>query len=294
MNALGLSILNSLKTLEALELDTTGLLAGLSFSKEDLEAGRRWVPWSDAATLFDRLEPRLEPADLEALARAHLESHPAIRVLAQLAVSSSAWLDLFWRLSAPVNPMVALRYDAGPAEHRLELTLHEGLKPCALWFELSHHCAVVAPLSVGGRPLKVRSLHHDGRSLRACYEAPTEGVSAERRQRASELPLSAVFESLELFGRWAGPALRDGNLQLGERHRGAVDEVLSLASAWGLTLAEARVALSLGEGRTLAGVAEALDLAVATVRVHLKHVYAKTTCVGQRKLEARVRAWRLA
>ena len=293
MNALGLNILNSLKTLEAMDVDTHGLLAGLSFTQADLESGRRWVPWREVATLFDRLEPRLERPQLEALARNHMDSHPGIRVMAQFATSASAWLDLLWRMSAPINPMATLHYEAGPEEHRLEARLHEGLEPCALWFEITHYCAIYATLPVGAQPLQVRSVQHDGWSLRATYAAPLEVSSAERLQRASELPLGLVFDSLEVLGGLSGPALRDGNLQFDERLRAQTDEVVTLAAAWGLTIAEARVALCLAEGRTPPDIAAALDLALSTVRVHLKHVYAKTHCAGQRKLEARIHAWQL-
>jgi DNA-binding CsgD family transcriptional regulator len=107
------------------------------------------------------------------------------------------------------------------------------------------------------------------------------------------LPLATVFDSLEVLGAHLGPAIRDGHLAFDASVRGHVNDVATLAEAWRLTPTEARVALCLGEGRSPTQVAQALEMAVGTVRVHLKSVYSKTDTSGQRELVSRLNTWRL-
>jgi len=63
-----------------------------------------WVPWAETVEVFKRLGRSLEEHHHEPLIRLHMQTHPAIRVLAQLAVSTAAWLDLFASVSRPANP----------------------------------------------------------------------------------------------------------------------------------------------------------------------------------------------
>jgi DNA-binding CsgD family transcriptional regulator len=102
-----------------------------------------------------------------------------------------------------------------------------------------------------------------------------------------------LFAALELLGDALGPAVRDGHLAFAPDLRAHIDEVAQLASDWGVTLAEARVAVCLADDRTPAEVAAHLDIALSTVRTHLKRLYDKTGAAGQRDLVDRVRARRL-
>ena len=162
-----------------------------------------------------------------------------------------------------------------------------------MWFRLSHEAFRFALLPAGGAPLETRSLDFSGTHMLSHFAPPPELPSAADRSRASELPLATVFDSLEVLGAYLGPAIRDGHLAFDASVRGHVNEVATLAEAWRLTPTEARVALSLGEGRSPAEVAQALEMAVGTVRVHLKSVYSKTDTTGQRELVSRLRTWRL-
>jgi DNA-binding CsgD family transcriptional regulator/PAS domain-containing protein len=57
-----------------------------------------------------------------------------------------------------------------------------------------------------------------------------------------------------------------------------------LRDLFGLTAAEARVALTLSEGLDAAGIAERLGLSLPTVRTHLAHIFDKTETTGQATL----------
>ncbi|MGB2918881.1 MAG: helix-turn-helix transcriptional regulator, partial [Mycobacterium sp.] len=57
-----------------------------------------------------------------------------------------------------------------------------------------------------------------------------------------------------------------------------------LRRLFGLTAAEAAVALSIGRGAGLAAVADELCLTLATVKTHLQHIYAKTSTHRQAEL----------
>ncbi|HKU98466.1 MAG TPA: LuxR C-terminal-related transcriptional regulator [Vineibacter sp.] len=59
-----------------------------------------------------------------------------------------------------------------------------------------------------------------------------------------------------------------------------------LMQAYGLTRAEARVAIAAASGRTAPAVAGALGLSINTVKTHLRHVFAKTDTHGQVALAA--------
>lgn len=293
MRAFGLTILNSMRVARSMGLDVDSLFVGLSFTEQDLEKGQPWVPWAEAALLFNRLEPLLDEASIEVLVHRHMVEHPFSRLLAQLVGSTHTWIDLFIKLSQPVNPMMALDYVQGPGEDVLHAQLHPGLAPCRLWFELSHHAMRFMLLPIGGPPLETLSVECSDTHLRSRFRSPRDVFSPDERCRASELPLSTIFESLDLLGGHLGAALRDGHLAFDPSVRSHVNDVATLAEAWGLTPSEARVTLSLGEGRSPAEVAEALGMAVGTARVHLRSVYSKTETTGQRELVARLKAWRL-
>lgn len=104
--------------------------------------------------------------------------------------------------------------------------------------------------------------------------------------------MATILTALELLGPIAAGAIRDGTLAFPGRQE-AFDEVARLSTDWKLTPTEARVTLSLAEGRSPKAVADELDITVGTVRVHLKQVYAKTDTAGQRELVSRLSSWRL-
>ena len=61
-------------------------------------------------------------------------------------------------------------------------------------------------------------------------------------------------------------------------------EMLELSEAYGLTPAEGRVLAGLLDGRDPGSIAEALGIAVSTVRTHIKRLYEKTGTSRQTEL----------
>jgi len=182
---------------------------------------------------------------------------------------------------------LTLRTEGSVAEFRNELL--PGLEPCLLWFQVSHHAFRFALLPAGGPPLETLAVEVSDRHSLSRFRVPPGPPAGE----AGELPLHTILDSLDVLGAHLGPAIRDGHLAFDPSVRSHVNDVATLAEAWGLTPSEARVTLSLGEGRSPAEVAEALGMAVGTARVHLRSVYSKTETTGQRELVARLKAWRL-
>ena len=81
------------------------------------------------------------------------------------------------------------------------------------------------------------------------------------------------------------------------RRRAAMDEAFAerddrrretLAASWGLTPVEARLAIHLADGGSLASYAELFSVSIGTARSQLKAVFAKTGVKRQAALAARV------
>ena len=275
-------------------MDVERCLKGLSFTEAALRAGQATVPWEEAVRFWTGMRAQLSDAEVPQFAAQWSTTHPLMRIVGQLMASTNAWLDVFWKLSANMNAAIRLcTYELHADEHVLRAELHEGLTPCPVWFELTHHVACLAPLACGDAPLTTLSTEWDGTYVYSRFAAPPQKDLAERLERASGVPLQSVFDSLVVFGDAVGDLLHDGHFAFDPAVRAQVDEVATLAMAWGLTLTEARVALRLAEGAAPAEIATALGVAVGTVRVHLKSIYAKTDTAGQRELVSRLRAWRL-
>jgi len=90
------------------------------------------------------------------------------------------------------------------------------------------------------------------------------------------------------IGRFADAALKDAAVLLfviDPANRKSVS-LTSLRDAYGLTLAEARVALASVSGNTMTETASLLALSPNTVKTHLRHVFAKTDTSRQAELSA--------
>lgn len=292
MRALGLTILNSLHAARAVGIDTDGMLDGLSFDEAALASGLMWVPWTDTATLFNRLEPHLDDDRVDAMVSRHMQTHPAFRVLARFAVSPSEWLSLFWKWNVPMNPMARLDYDANGDPHVFRYALIGDVEASRLWLRLTHAAALHALAPCGLPPLEVVDVDIGDREMRARYRAPLDPMREERLAEAHAQPWSEIVGALEVLGPALGLTVRDGHFTFAPLLAAHVDEVADLVAAFALTPAEARVALSLAAGRTPAEVADHLQIAVGTVRTHLKRAYDKTKTSGQRELAERVIAHR--
>ncbi len=282
---LAISLSIGLQALRELGVDTRGLLAAERFKESDLDT-MEWISWSEAARVFDSMEKRLPANQLRAFAARWLRRHPTLRVAAQFAASSSAWLDLFWRLSAAVNPMLECSHVLG-RELRVRVRLRAGLGPSALWFSLMHHATEYAPELLGALPLRCQSVELTGYGFDARYALPDASCASQRVERATDMPVRNIVQALELLRiDSAHQMLRDGHPTF-SRTAGH----LGFAKQHHLTPKETKVLVLLAQGLVPAELARELGISVGTARVHLKHLYAKTKSSGQRELVARFEQW---
>ncbi len=249
------------------------------------------VPWPRALSVMDEIHDAMDEATREAVVREFVTSHPLIRALAPLTAGVNAWLSLFWTLSRGVTTPQAFAYEQTEQHHELRISM-EHVGPGNGYLQFTRLAAKYGPLAVGVAPMKELECDCTPMHLRVRFEAPLDVSSADRKQTASGIPLTTILTALELLGPLASGVIRDGTLALPGREE-AFDEVARLSTDWKLTPTEARVTLSLAEGLSPKQVADELAVAVGTVRVHLKHVYAKTETSGQRELVTRVSSWRL-
>ncbi len=249
------------------------------------------VPWPQALSIMDDVHDALDDAQREAVVREFVTSHPLIRAVAPLTAGLNAWLSLFWSLSRGVTGPDEFLYEQSSAHHEIRVSMAR-IGPGHGFLQFTRLAAKYVPLAVGGPPLKELEWRCTPLKMEARFEAPIDISSAERADKASGIPISAIFSALELLGPMAPDAIRDGTLAFPGRQE-AFDEVARLSTDWKLTPTEARVTLSLAEGRSPKAVADELNITVGTVRVHLKQVYAKTETAGQRELVSRVSSWRL-
>ena len=249
------------------------------------------VPWPEALAVMDQLHDAMGEATREAVIRTFVISHPLIRAVAPLTAGVNVWLNLFWTLSRGVTTPQALSYEQTEHHHELRISMEE-FGPGQGYLQFTRLAAKYAPLAVGVAPLKELECDCTPMHLRVRFEAPVDLSSADRNQRASGISMTTILTALELLGPMAAGAIRDGTLEFPGRQE-AFDEVARLSTDWKLTPTEARVTLSLAEGRSPKQVADELNITVGTVRVHLKQVYAKTDTAGQRELVSRLSSWRL-
>ncbi len=277
----GISFITSIQALRAFGVEP----------RNRLDAGRvdeLWVPWSDLASVINHAAPAIRGDRLHAFAEQWLKRHPLFRATSRFAASTPAWLELFWTVFATTQPCIDVHWKAGPRGAVLEAHLARGMEPSVTWFELMAALAAQAPTLIGAPSLRMTSKQVSSRTVLARYESPAPTSPGERRARASDIPLTTIFSSLKLLNR--GHVLtpfKDGAVTDAATRDGPP----AVASRYGLTPTETKVLTALSEGLTASELARELEMAVATARVHLKRIYAKTGTSGQRELLQLVSSW---
>lgn len=286
-----MSLLSALVALRRVGVESAHRLEGVT-EAELLSGARVLVPWASAARYYDAVVELTSDQQRVAMVREFVLFNPVIRTLGLFSSTLNEWLRLFWRVSQGYSFPFELRYEAQADRHTLSCRVPPEEPPASGFLLLTHLSATQVPLVVNAPALRTVELECSERVLTAVYEVPVlELGSPERIAAASCLSLGSVFQSLELLGLGVAEARQQG-LTFPPHLAQQIDEASLLAVTWHLTPTEARVALALGDGQTPAQIALDLSVAVATVRVHLKHVYAKTETANQRELVERVRAWR--
>lgn len=287
-----ISLLSAILALRRVGVESAHRLEGVT--EDELRTGdQQWVDWPTAARYYDNVLELTSNEQRVAMVREFVLLNPMIRTLALFAPTLNEWLRLFWRVSAKYTMPFGLHYETSTNGHVLSCRIPPNEVSGHGYLLLTQLSATQVSLVVGAPPLHTRRLECTERELRAEYDVPAlELGSPERSAQASELPLSAIFQSLELLGQGFNAALRDGLLAFPSELAPRLDEAAVLGSDWHLTPTEAQVALALAEGRSPTEIGAELDITVGTVRVHLKHLYAKTDTANQRELIDRVTAWR--
>lgn len=282
-----LCVLTFLQLARRFGADLGNHLGGIT--EEELERGRPSVPWPEALHFFDELIARLSEEQQHALVREYMTTLPFFRALTPFMASVTSFLTLVWRGSRGVTMPLDSRYDVHEAEHELYINLNELGSEGLGFLQISGFIAVHGPLAMGAPSLELRSWSCKPYELHVRVSAPVELSSEARLAAATNAPVTNILKTIELLGPASTGAMRDGHLVF-PNQQGA--DIVELSSDWAITPTEARVALALAEGNRPSEIAKELSIAVGTVRVHLKHLYAKTETANQRELAQRVAHWR--
>ena len=209
--------------------------------------------------LLGRLAPHLQRAFMLA------------RQLSLLEAKSECGLELFERMRQAVlivDREARVLYANGSAETLLRRG--DGL--------------VAGPGGVrGNRPIGTRR-------LREALARAASGVDggAVVLERVAGRPLYALATPIRDGDRWFAPRGPRVLLTLSDPEQPAALSARTLSELFGLTPAEAKVALLLHQGRNLNSVAAALGVTRNTARTHLQQVLAKTGCHRQAELVHRL------
>lgn len=285
---LGISVMTCLQAVRAAGIDTkpVAALAG----PDDQHLQHLWVEWSRAADIFGQLAPLASGEDLERIAATWVKRHPTWRAASQFAAGVEGWLDLFWKTSPTLHPVMEVRWRKDHQRLHLDASLKPGLAPSRWWFSLLLEAGRHAPSLVGERPLQLISGTASDRHAVAVFSAPQPRARLGRVAKPTDIPLSTIFEGMRLLTQTSVlDHFRDGALPAGVTP--VADGPVAVATHFKLTPAEARVLKELAEGLAPVEIAQHLGLAVGTVRVHLRSIFAKTRTGRQRELLRLVEQW---
>lgn len=284
---LGISVMTCLQAVRAAGLETSSIsdLCG----RDDAHLQQLWVDWPRAASIFRELEVMVPADRLGHIGATWVKRHPTWRAAAQFAGGVEGWLDLFWKTSPTLHPVMEVRWSRHEDRLVLEAQLTPGLSPSRWWFSLLLEAGRHAPTIIGDQPLEVRNSSSSETHLTAVFSSPPRR-SRPMRTRPTDIPLSTIFEGIRLLTQTTVlDSFRDGALPAGVTP--VADGPVAVAAHFKLTPAEGRVLKELVEGLAPIEIASHLGLAVGTVRVHLRHVFAKTRTRGQRELLRLVEQW---
>lgn len=125
------------------------------------------------------------------------------------------------------------------------------------------------------------------RAARTASAAPLQRTILIHGADSAQAPLVLDVIALPRFAEEFASRPRAVVVVRGPRGYGG-DPTAALRAAWGLTEAEAKVALMLAGGRSSSEVAEQRDVSVGTVRMQAKSIYAKIGVNRQAELAARL------
>jgi two-component system, NarL family, nitrate/nitrite response regulator NarL len=135
---------------------------------------------------------------------------------------------------------------------------------------------LIEPLRTMGAQVVIMTASRDPLVLGACIEAGAAGI-LDKAQPFGELV--AMVDAASRGASVLSPTARD--VLIGEMHERRRDERARLAPFDALTPREGEVLAGLLEGRTAEEIARDIDVALATVRTHIRSILSKLRCKSQ-------------
>lgn len=258
---------------------------GVEVEGPPLAVGDVGCPRAAAAALFavSRLVIALPLRQLDVCAADLARTHPVLRAMVPFAPTLSSWIEIAcraWRATHPALSWSSLLRGDSLCVSFAGCT--PGLEGFAL---LTSHVLRHTPALVGSPSLKPL----DVTPTSSTYGIdPTSAVDnspwSHLASIATGIPLPSVLATFAAVSPVAIPmAAVAPHLDVPRR-----DKVHPFARRHGLTPMETAVLRAIGDGARPADAAAELGIAVATVRVHLKHIFSKTGAHTQRQLLAQL------
>lgn len=273
--------------MSVLTLHTT--MAALRRQGIDVEAPRRVREGGGARAAsspeliaVSRLVAQLQPTQLDTCAAEVARTHPVLRAMAPFAPTLSAWIEVACRTWRATHP--ALCWSSSMRRESLYLSF-AACAPGLEGFAALTSCVMRhTPALIGGAPLEPLEQTPTSSTYAITSTATHGSTWSHLADGATGTPLRSVLAALAVVAPYAtsmgtiapqpGPLRRDKVRPFSRRH--------------GLTLTETAVLRAIANGARPAEVAVELGISVATVRVHLKHIFTKTGVHRQRQLLAQL------
>jgi len=236
--------------------------------------------WNALCTVSNTVT-HLTPPQLDACAAAVARRHPLLGAMVPFETTVSSWLELVcraWRLMHP-----AFRWSSVQHEDALHLSFVSCAPELEGFASLTNHVLRHAPTLIGAAPLEAA-----GVTPTSCtWSLETSSASQPCARHARPSDTISLHTVLRAFSAWL-PTPKTPRSKHFPTTQIDHDRRHCFVIRHGLTPAEARVLRAIHEGARPADAAIALGISIATVRVHLKHIYAKTGAHTQRQLVAQV------
>ncbi|MEW6430196.1 MAG: LuxR C-terminal-related transcriptional regulator [Myxococcota bacterium] len=242
-------------------------------SLRELPHPRAAVAWDELVDVLERFTEARGRGELNRVAAAFAELHPAPRLLAGYLLPPR----LFFRTlgtalgTAACCPVSVREVNGRVFELGLELQPH--WRPSQLFFEVYGAAMAALPDVVGFARSKVEVVAVSPRQGRYRVTAGSLSGLSLQATEAQLAAIAAMVATLSGHARRASP-------------RAAVPDVATLEERFELTRAEARVARRLAMGRSLKHIAKDLGISPETARTHAKRAMQKTQTHRQAELVA--------
>lgn len=257
-------------------VDVAPHLQAAGIAEGELTAIHSRVDWDKAATFLDRCADAagLSPDQQEQLGEFFVKENTYLQISARLVVSPMMLHEHVWRLLTCVYTHLEIEHrkiDARTLTARIAVP--EPYVSSQLFLRGTAGSCRAATRLLGLGPSQVE-MEIGPREARYWIRLPQVDAAAGRLNAAGQLLMAAFHGLVTEAMPGAAPSL---------------PSVSRLQRQLGLTRAEARVAVRVGQGLRPHEIADELHVGLETVRTHLKRIYAKTGTRGQVELALLIR-----